>query len=159
MDRHLGGRHRAHGFEFSDSGGHGGLDRGNFAQPALLFRLLKAVNEVGMDLLHPRYLSWIDPEQWAPDAGIPLPDTARRLQMLLRFDELEADLLDRRIRAGTEGRVGEIEGIDVTLTFLRAKRDDTQRRLPTRRQPRGRQPSHEPPTSRRSQDGTPKRRS
>lgn len=49
-------------------------------------------------------------------------------KMLARLDELEADLLDRRERAKTEGWIGEIEGIDLTLTFLRAKRDDTQRR-------------------------------
>ncbi|MEV6911232.1 hypothetical protein [Amycolatopsis sp. NPDC051071] len=50
-------------------------------------------------------------------------------KMLARLDELEADLLDRRARAQTEGWVGETEGIDMILTFLRAKRDDTQRRL------------------------------
>jgi hypothetical protein len=49
--------------------------------------------------------------------------------MLARLDELETDLLDRRTRADAEGWAGEIEGIDMTLTFLRAKRDDTQRRL------------------------------
>ncbi|MCI2417898.1 hypothetical protein MOQ72_10725 [Saccharopolyspora sp. K220] len=50
-------------------------------------------------------------------------------KMLARLDELETDLLDRRTRAESEGWAGEIEGIDMTLTFLRAKRDDTQRRL------------------------------
>ena len=50
-------------------------------------------------------------------------------KMLARLDHLETDLLDRRTRAQTEGWVGEIEGIDMTLTFLRAKRDDTRRRL------------------------------
>ena len=50
-------------------------------------------------------------------------------KMLARLDELEADLLDRRTRAEAENWVGEIEGIAMTLTFLRAKRDDTQRRL------------------------------
>jgi site-specific recombinase XerD len=49
-------------------------------------------------------------------------------KMLARLDELETDLLDRRTHAETESWVGEIEGIDMTLTFLRAKRDDTQRR-------------------------------
>ncbi|MFF7408946.1 recombinase [Streptomyces lydicus] len=49
-------------------------------------------------------------------------------KMLARLAELEADLLDRRARAETEGWVGEIEGIDLTLTFLRAKRDEAQRR-------------------------------
>ena len=50
-------------------------------------------------------------------------------RMLVRLDELETDLLDRRNRAETENWAGEIEGIDMTLTFLRAKRDNTQRRL------------------------------
>lgn len=50
-------------------------------------------------------------------------------KMLARLDELEADLLDRRDRAEAENWAGEIEGIDMTLTFLRAKRDDTQRKL------------------------------
>jgi hypothetical protein len=50
-------------------------------------------------------------------------------RMLARLDELETDLLDRRTRAEVENWAGEIEGIDMTLTFLRAKRDDTQRRL------------------------------
>lgn len=50
-------------------------------------------------------------------------------KLLARLDELETDLVDRRTRAQTEGWAGEIEGIDMTLTFLRAKRDDTQRRV------------------------------
>lgn len=46
-------------------------------------------------------------------------------KMLNRLDELETDLLDRRARAQAENWIGEIEGIDMTRTFLRAKRDDT----------------------------------
>ncbi|MFF1839902.1 recombinase [Streptomyces sp. NPDC058231] len=49
-------------------------------------------------------------------------------KMLPRLAELESDLLDRRARAEAEGWAGEIEGIDLTLSFLRAKRDETQRR-------------------------------
>jgi site-specific recombinase XerD len=49
-------------------------------------------------------------------------------KMLARLDELEADLLDRRSRAEAERWLGEIEGINLTLTFLRAKRAETQRR-------------------------------
>ncbi|MGC9443002.1 hypothetical protein [Streptomyces sp. WG5] len=65
-------------------------------------------------------------------------------KMLARLTELETDLLDRRGRAETEGWVGEVEGIDLTLTFLRAKRNETQRRahrpavhlgIPTRLRP------------------------
>ncbi len=47
--------------------------------------------------------------------------------MLPRLDEIESDLLIRRERAGTEGWHGEIEGIDLTLSFLRSKRAHTQR--------------------------------
>jgi len=49
-------------------------------------------------------------------------------KMLARLDELEADLLARQERAEAEGWAGEIEGIGLTLTFLRAKREETQRR-------------------------------
>ncbi|MEV0036737.1 integrase [Streptomyces sp. NPDC050804] len=65
-------------------------------------------------------------------------------KMLARLSELEADLLQRRTQAEAEGWIGEIEGIDLTLTFLRAKRDETQRRaerpavhlgIPARRRP------------------------
>lgn len=65
-------------------------------------------------------------------------------KMLARLFELEADLLQRRTQAEAEGWIGEIEGIDLTLTFLRAKRDETQRRaerpavhlgIPARRRP------------------------
>ncbi|MFI6493262.1 recombinase [Streptomyces sp. NPDC050564] len=43
-------------------------------------------------------------------------------KMLPRLDELEADLLARRLRAIDEGRRGEVEGLDLTLKFLRTKR-------------------------------------
>ena len=48
-------------------------------------------------------------------------------KMLPRLDELEADLIARCKRASDEGWHGEIEGIDLTLTFLRSKRDQAQR--------------------------------
>ena len=47
--------------------------------------------------------------------------------MLPRLDELEEDLILRRARATHEGWLGEIEGIDLTLTFLRQKREQAQR--------------------------------
>ena len=47
--------------------------------------------------------------------------------MLSRLDELEEDLLDRRRRAITEGWQGEAKGLNLTLTFLRSKRNQTQR--------------------------------
>jgi hypothetical protein len=48
-------------------------------------------------------------------------------KMLPRLDEIEDDLQVRRSRAEHEGWLGEIEGIDVTLSFLRQKRDQTRR--------------------------------
>jgi hypothetical protein len=47
--------------------------------------------------------------------------------MLPRLDELEASLLQRRARAEAERLLGEIEGIDLTLQFLREKRDRAKR--------------------------------
>ncbi len=48
-------------------------------------------------------------------------------KMLPRLDEIEEDLLARRKRAVTEGWQGEIEGVDLTLNFLRSKREQTRR--------------------------------
>ena len=48
-------------------------------------------------------------------------------KMLPRLDELEADLLTRKARAESEGWLGEIEGLDLTISFLRDKRDQTRR--------------------------------
>ncbi|WP_380790061.1 recombinase [Streptomyces albidoflavus] len=48
-------------------------------------------------------------------------------KMLARLDELEEDLQVRRKRAEAEKWLGEIDGINLTLTFLRAKRDEAQR--------------------------------
>ncbi|WP_063793943.1 hypothetical protein [Streptomyces hirsutus] len=48
-------------------------------------------------------------------------------KMLPRLDEIETDLLARQARAEQEGWLGEIEGIDLTLTFLRQKREESQR--------------------------------
>lgn len=47
--------------------------------------------------------------------------------MLPRLSELEDDLITRRRRAQEQGWKGEIEGIDLTLTYLRSKRAQTQR--------------------------------
>jgi len=41
-------------------GGQGGLDRGDFTEPALLPGLLEAIQEIGVDLLQPWPLSWIN---------------------------------------------------------------------------------------------------
>jgi len=48
-------------------------------------------------------------------------------KMLARLDEIEADLLVRRARAEHEAWLGEVEGIDLTRTFLRQKREETKR--------------------------------
>jgi hypothetical protein len=44
-----------------------------------------------------------------------------------RLAELEADLLARRKRAAVEQGLGEIEGIDLTLAFLRTKQAEAAR--------------------------------
>jgi hypothetical protein len=48
-------------------------------------------------------------------------------KMLPRLDEIEDDPQARRSRAEHEGWLGEVEGIDLTLAFLRQKRDQTRR--------------------------------
>jgi site-specific recombinase XerD len=48
-------------------------------------------------------------------------------KMVPRLDELEADLVERRAHALANGWKGEIEGVDLTLTFLRSKRTQTRR--------------------------------
>lgn len=48
-------------------------------------------------------------------------------KMLPRLDELEADLHRRRAHAETEGWIGELEGLDLTLTMLQQKREQAQR--------------------------------
>lgn len=47
-------------------------------------------------------------------------------KMLDRLNEIETALLARRQHAVAERWIGEIEGIDLTLTFLRAKRDEAE---------------------------------
>lgn len=48
-------------------------------------------------------------------------------KMLPRLDELAEDLLARRQRANEKGWQGEIERLDLSLTFLRSKREQAQR--------------------------------
>ena len=48
-------------------------------------------------------------------------------KMLPRLDEIEDDLVARRTRAEQENWLGEVEGIDLTLSFLRQEREQTQR--------------------------------
>jgi heme oxygenase len=47
--------------------------------------------------------------------------------MLARLDEIETDLHARKARAEAEGWIGELEGLDLTLTFLHSKRAEAQR--------------------------------
>ena len=55
------------------------------------------------------------------------PMLAINPKMLPRLDEIEDDLLARRARAEHEAWLGEIEGIDLTLAFLRDKRAEAHR--------------------------------
>lgn len=48
-------------------------------------------------------------------------------KMLFRLADIEKDLLMRRKRALEEQWLGEIEGIELTLTFLRTKQADAAR--------------------------------
>lgn len=59
--------------------------------------------------------------------GLRCPMLAINPKMLPRLDEIEDDLLARRARAEHEAWIGEVEGIDITLTYLRQKRDETER--------------------------------
>ncbi|MFD0972995.1 recombinase [Plantactinospora endophytica] len=47
--------------------------------------------------------------------------------MLPRLQEIEIDILSRRTRPEANGWLGEIEGIDLTLAFLRDKRAQAER--------------------------------
>ncbi len=67
--------------------------------------------------------------QWCREACVRCPMLHVNPKMLGRLDELETDLVARRQRAELEGWTGEAEGIDLTLTFLRSKREDAQRRI------------------------------
>lgn len=53
-------------------------------------------------------------------------DVGRSVQAPPRLDEIQ-DLPGRRARAEHEAWLGEVEGIDLTLTFLRQKREETKR--------------------------------
>jgi len=48
-------------------------------------------------------------------------------KMIDRLDEIRTDLIARREHADTQGWLGEIEGIDLTLRFLAEKRAETLR--------------------------------
>jgi hypothetical protein len=50
-------------------------------------------------------------------------------KLLSRLEQNETDLLARRVRAEAEGWLGELEGIELTLTFLNDKRNEADRML------------------------------
>lgn len=56
-----------------------------------------------------------------------MPHARHKPEMLPRLDEIEEDLLARRARAERETWLGEVEGMDITLTYLRQKREETKR--------------------------------
>jgi hypothetical protein len=56
-----------------------------------------------------------------------LPNACHKPEMLPRLDEIEEDLLARRTRGQHEVWLGEVEGINLTLTFLRQKREESKR--------------------------------
>jgi hypothetical protein len=62
-------------------------------------------------------------------------------KMLPRLDEIEDDLVAHRARAEHEAWLGEIEGIDRTLTFLRDKRAEGTAFTSERRSTSANQPS------------------
>jgi site-specific recombinase XerD len=49
------------------------------------------------------------------------------VNMIPKLDEIEEDLIKRRTRAADEGWLGEIEGLELTLRFLRDKREEALR--------------------------------
>ena len=53
-------------------------------------------------------------------------------KMLPRLREIEGDLLARRTRAESEGWLGEIEGIELTLAYLRDRTAQTERTVARR---------------------------
>ena len=60
----------AHGVKFLGGGGQGCLDRGDLAEPALFPCFLEPVAQVGVNLLQPGHLGWVDPEEGASDTCI-----------------------------------------------------------------------------------------
>ena len=65
------------------------------------------------------------PTRTRPASAAPRCTSTRKCSPGL--DEIETDLPTRRARAQAEGRLGELEGIDLTLTFLSGKRDQASR--------------------------------
>lgn len=83
--------------------------------------------EIVADLLQPGFLFWVRAKLRASDTALRCPMLAMNPKMLPRLDEIEEDLMARRDRAEHEAWLGEVEGIDLTLTFLRRRREETRR--------------------------------
>ena len=83
----------AHGLQLLRGGGHGGLDRGDLTEPALIFGFLEPVAEVGMDLFQPRNLSWVNAEERASDA--PLTELTTMFQQFIAGFRLPALICPR----------------------------------------------------------------
>ncbi|MFC9431995.1 hypothetical protein [Streptomyces sp. NPDC056987] len=105
--------------------GEGEVDALDLTDPTFGLGLRPALQEVGFQLGEPGEHLGIDVEHRAADACLRCPMININPKMLPRLDEIEDDLLTRRARAEAEGWLGEIEGIDLTLSFLRQKRDQT----------------------------------
>jgi hypothetical protein len=108
--------------------GEADLESFYFAVPAFAFGFGDAGGEVVADLGEAVLLGGVGPEYGAADAPcLRCPMLAINPKMLPRLDEIEDDLLARRARAEQEAWLREVEGIDLTLTFLRQKREETKR--------------------------------
>src|SRR5262249_33667370 len=109
---------------------------GDLAEPDALPGLVDPLLKIGFELAQQRQPTGLRPEHAAPDTGLRCPMLPINPEMLPRLDEIEEDLMARRARAEQEAWLGEGRGIDLTLTFLRQKREETKRLarlLPVRR--------------------------
>jgi hypothetical protein len=71
-----------HGGEFLVGGGDTDLDRGDLAEPAVVFGLLEAVEEVGVDLFQAGHLVGVRPKLRASQT--PLTETVRDVRGVSR---------------------------------------------------------------------------
>jgi hypothetical protein len=62
-------RYLAHGGQLLRGSGQGGLDRGDFTEPALILGFLETVGQVGVDLFQPWHLGRVDAKERASDTG------------------------------------------------------------------------------------------
>jgi hypothetical protein len=55
-------RRQAHRIQLLLRRSQGGLDRGDFAEPALFLGLIEPVDQIGVELLQSWQLAWVDPK-------------------------------------------------------------------------------------------------